>query len=198
MIKNIVRFSLISLLTILIIGSTAWAQSDWLIFRNTEFKFRFLYPPDWHISTPRGPNVRGKVIAPNNKPNANCVIVVRQVPELSKSTQREINKEISSETWSKKYWEEVMSSKFSEVFVHETKKIKVDNRPAQFATIMMSYETIQAKIYSKNVNFITMSPGWFWHFGSAAGGVTQGEADHSFQYWTPTFFRVISSFVFEN
>lgn len=81
MFKNIVRFSLISLLNILIV-STAGAQNDWLVFRNTQFNFRFLYPPNWHISTPRGPNVRGSVIAPNNKPFANCAIVVRQVPEL--------------------------------------------------------------------------------------------------------------------
>lgn len=177
------------------IATTAYA--DWLTFRNTQFNFRFIYPPDWRLGTPRGPNVRGTINAPQNSPFANCSIVVRQLPQTTKLTQREINKSIDSEVYSKKDWVEILSPKFSDAIISEVKKIKVDNQPAQFATSLYPYETAQGKIYLKSINFITMTPGYFWHFGCGAAGSSQSDAQKNFQIWEPTFMKIFSSFVFE-
>ena len=173
------------------------AHADWLTFRNTQFNFRFVYPSDWRIGTPRGPNVRGTVNAPQGSPFANCSIVVRQINQTAKLTQREINRDIESEIWSKKDWVEILSPKFSDAIIYEVKKVKVDNQPAQFATTLNPYETIQGKIYLKSINFITMTPGCFWHFACGAGGDSQSEAQKNFHLWEPTFLRIFSSFVFE-
>lgn len=79
-----------------------------------------------------------------------------------------------------------MSPKFSDAIIYEVKKVKVDNQPAQFATTLYPYETIQGKIYLKSINFITMTPGYFWHFACGAGGDSQSEAQKNFHLWEPT------------
>jgi hypothetical protein len=196
--KRYILPMLASILLILFVCFVAEeAHADWLTFRNTQFNFRFVYPSDWRLGTPRGPNVRGTINAPQNSPFANCSIVVRQLPETAKLTQKDINRNLDSEVWSRKDWVEILSPKFSDATIYEVKKIKVDNQPAQFATTLYPYETIQGKIYLKSINFITMTPGYFWHFGCAAGGSSQSEAQKNFQIWEPTFLRIFSSFVFE-
>ena len=196
--ENIVKFILISILIGLVGTSPAGAQSDWLTFRSTQYKFRFTYPHDWHISTPRGPNVRGSVSSPNNKPSANCNIVVRYVSELSRYTQVELDGEVNASEWSKRDWEKMLSEKFPDVHIIETRKIKVDNRPAQSAVAMYSYETIKAKLYVKSMFFYKVTPGLTWHFTCGAGGGTYREAEQNFEYWKATFLRIVSSFVFED
>src|SRR3990172_13160494 len=63
-------------LVALLVAATALAQVDWQLLRNTAFRFRFLYPPDWYLGTPRGTNVRATLFPPGHAPNANCNIVV--------------------------------------------------------------------------------------------------------------------------
>lgn len=196
--NNIVKFILIPILIGLVGISTAGAQSDWVTFRNTQYKFRFTYPSDWHISTPRGPNVRGSVTSPNTKPPANCNIVVGYVPQLSRYTQAQLDRETNAARWSKRDWEEMLSEKFPDMHIFETGKIKVDNRPAQSAVAMYSYETIKAKLYGKSMFFYRVTPGLTWHFTCLAIGGTFSEAEQNFEYWKPTFLRIVSSFVFEN
>lgn len=196
--KNIAKFFLISILIGLVGISTAVAQSDWVTFRNTQYKFRFIYPSDWHISTPRGYNVRGSVTSPNTKPPANCNIVVGYVPKLSRFTQAELDREVNTARWSNQDWEEILSEKFPDVHVFETRKIKVDNRPAQSTVAIYTYETIKAKLYGKSMFFYRVTPGLVWHFTCSAEGVTYREAEQNFEYWKTTFQRIVSSFVFEN
>lgn len=196
--KNIAKFILISISIAFLGTSTARAQSDWLTFRNSQYKFRFTYPSDWHISTPRGPNVRGSVTSPNTKPHANCNIVVGYVPELSRYTQAELDRDVNTAKWSKPDWEEMLSENFPDVHVFETRKIKVGNRPAQSAVAMYSYETIKAKLYGKSMFFYRMTPSLTWHFTCLAVGGTYNGAEQNFEYWKPTFLRIVSSFVFEN
>lgn len=190
-------YLLITIAAIILMHTSSSRAQDWETFRNTEFKFRFIYPPDWQTATPRGPNVRGLIKAPQNKPIANCSTVVRYVANLSKITQKELNNDLYSETWSNQDWEEALSDKFPDTVVYETKRIRVDNQPAQLAITGHSYETSHVKVYMKSMNFVTMTPGYFWIFGCGAGGESKKEADQSFKYWEPTFNKIFSSFVFE-
>ena len=196
--KTIAKRILISILIGSIGISIAGAQSDWVTFRNTQYKFRFIYPPDWHIATPRGPNVHGSVTSPNTKPPANCNIVVRYVPELSRYTQAELDREFNTARWAKRDWEEMLSEKFPNVQIFDMGKIKVDNRPAQSAVATYTYETIKAKLYGKSIFFYRITPGLTWHFTCLAVGGTYNGAEQNFEYWKPTFLRIVSSFVFEN
>jgi hypothetical protein len=193
-----IRYFVSLLIALLLLSPVPiWAQNEWVIFRNTQFKFRFIYPPDWQIGKPRGPNVRGKVASPKGKPMANCVIVVRSVPESVMYTQKEINKDIDSGVWTRRDWIDAFSSKFPNITISEAKRIRIDNQPAQFAVSIMPYEVMEEKIYMKSMNFITISPGCFWHFGCSAAGKTVNEAMINFEYWKPVFLKIFSSFVFE-
>jgi hypothetical protein len=125
-------------------------------------------------------------------------MVVRYIPEFSRYTQAELDREVNAVGWSMQDWKEMISEKFPDVRIFETRKIKVDNQPAQLAVAMNSYETIRAKLYGKNMFFYRITPGLAWHFTAGASGGTPREAEQNFEYWKPTFLRIISSFVFEN
>jgi hypothetical protein len=164
-------------------------------FRSSEFKFRFVYPSDWSQKTPRGQNVRALVSAPDGA--SNCNIVVRRVPDLAKLSQKEINESIFSAPMSDAEWKELAGDKFPDFKVRERRLTKVDNQPAQFSVAEMSYSTVAASIYGIQMQFITMTPGLFWHFSCFAGGVNAEFANVNFQRVRPTLISILSSFVFE-
>jgi hypothetical protein len=169
--------------------------ADGITFRNTEFKFRFVYPKGWIQKTPRGPNVRALIDAPDGA--SNCNIVVRRVADLAKLSQREIDAEMFAAPMSEADWKEMLGGKFPDVKVSDRRITKVDNQPAQLAVTAMSYTTVAVTVYTINMQFITMTPGFFWHFGCMAGGQTQSGANLVFQRMRPTFTSILSSFVFE-
>lgn len=168
----------------------------WLTARNTEFKFRFIYPPDWKINTPRGPNVRFSVSGPTDA-GVNCNVVARRMPELARMTQRELNSELEK-PFSPTDWKDAIGAKFPDVAVIENRLTKVDNRPVQFAVARLSYTTPSASISAQNVNIVTLSPGIFWHFACGVGASTATGASAEYVRWRPVFMQIISSFVFEN
>src|SRR5262245_5336072 len=91
--------------------SALYAQG--LTFRNVEFRFRFVYPADWIQKTPRGPNVRALIDAPDGA--SNCNIVVRRMPELAKLSQKEIDAEALAAPMSEADWKELLGGKFPDV-----------------------------------------------------------------------------------
>jgi hypothetical protein len=166
-----------------------------ITFRNAEFRFRFVYPEDWISKTPRGPNVRALIDAPDGA--ANCNIVVRRAPELARLSQKEINAEAFAAPMSEVEWKELFGDKFPDFKIRENRLTKVDNQPAQFAINETSYATVAATVYGVQMQFITMTPGLFWHFGCFAGGLSLRIANMTFQKVRPTFTAILSSFVFE-
>lgn len=187
----IVIFSSVSLV------SLVEAQSNWVTFRNTQFKFRFIYPPDWQVGIPRGKNVRGKVFSPNKKSFASCNIVVIPSPEISNYSQKDLDKEIHAEVWSKSDWLGQIRNKFPDADIAERRKIKIDNQPAQFAVYTTSYETMNTKVYAKSMVFATFTPGYGWFFTCGAGGENKIEAERNYEHWKSTFTKLFGSFVFE-
>jgi hypothetical protein len=165
-------------------------------FRNTEFKFRFVYPTDWTAKTPRGPNVRALIAAPGAQMTC-CNIVVRRMPQLEKSSRKEIIADSFSGTWSEDAWREVMPG-FTDTGIRERRLTKVSNYPAQFAITEGPYTTIAATVHMVMMQFVTMTPGVFWHFSCGAGGLTSSEANMRFEKMRPQFLGILSSFVFED
>lgn len=172
-------------------------ESDWITFRNSEFRFRFIYPPDWRLATPRGANVRGSINAPQGGPFANCNIVVRNVPELSNYSQSQLNDDISQNPFTPNDWAEVLGEKFADTAILEAKPSKIDNQPAQYAVLSFTYETTQGKIWAQGMNVITLTPGKFWHYGCMAGGASPADARAGYEKFRPVLSRIMSSLVFE-
>ncbi len=173
------------------------AQNDWITFRSTEFKFRFIYPPTWNPTTPRGQNVRGSIIPAQGSPIANCNIVVRKIPELTGYSQSQINVDIEQNPFTAQDWVETLGDKAPDIKILKMQNVKVDNQPAHFARFQSSYETTQAKIYAEAMTFITFTPGLFWNLSCAGMGMSPQEAHQSYEYWNSSFDRIFSSFVFE-
>lgn len=178
--------------SIIVTCSALWPillKAEGITFRNPEFKFRFVYPSDWIQKTPRGPNVRALIDAPDGM--SNCNVVVRRMDSLAKLSQKEIDAELFSAPMSEADWREMASNKFPDFKVRERRLTKVDNRLAQFAVTEMSYTTVAATIYAVQMQFITMTPGLFWHFGCLAGGPNSGTANINFQKMRPAFIAIL-------
>lgn len=187
----------ILLIVYFMIIPVAQAENKWLMFRNTQFKFRFLYPFDWKITPAQDPLIRVLIQSSIDKGPAFCSLSIEDFPATSQSTQKEINNDIHSRAWSEEDWKSLYAEKFPDIIAYETKKVKIDNQPAQFAVVTMSYENIFGKGYVKCMTFVTATPGLFWHFSCGAWGETQTEAQRNFQRWEITFEGILSSFVFK-
>ena len=194
-----IRRFLVALTVAVLSGITVpgYCQDEWLTFRNSEFKFRFVYPPDWSLATPRGPNVRALIHSKTVQQSANCNMVVRRTPDFAAYSQKQLNSEALSSPFSKQDWIQFLGEKAADVTVIEARPTKVDNRPAHFAIFEQSYETVALKIYIRSMTFVTFSPGLFWNFTCGAGGLTSEEVKNNYQYWYPTLTRILSSVVFE-
>ena len=174
------------------------ANAQGVTFRNTEFKFRFVYPSDWTQQTPRGPNVRALIRGPTGR-ISNCNIVVRRAPELAKLSRKELLADsLLSPNWSADDWREMFSDVFSNLKIIESRLTKASNYPVQFAIVEGEQETVAAKIHMVMAQFMTITPGVFWNFGCSAGGTTLEQARQTFQQMRPQLLGILSSFVFED
>lgn len=178
--------------------SSVFAQTSWRTYRDTETEFRFLHPPDWYFGKPRGPNVKATLFPPTDKPRANCNIVVQNLRETANTSQQDLNTEISSTTLTAEDWKQMMGQKWPDFRLIESRHVKVDNQPAFYAVVEHSHQTVDRKTYIKGAVLATLTPGHTWIFSCAGKGDTRSEADDSFQYWKPTFDRILGSLVFES
>lgn|GEM_PF-1283624 len=191
---RICRVGLLSVILLAVFPNAGFAQGT--TFRNSEFKFRFVYPNDWKSIPPRGSNTRALIQAPPGH-LSNCNIVVRRMPELEKLTREQIVTESFSDVWSEDDWRHALGPKFSSAAIHDRRLIKADNYPAQFSVTDLTYETVAGQFHGITDQFVTMTPGIFWNFGCIAGGKTEEEARHNYGIMHPQFLAILSSFVFE-
>jgi hypothetical protein len=192
--QSLLKFQTAAAIALALLSVPANAQG--VTFRNTEFKFRFVYPNDWSEKKPRGPNVRALIQGPPGR-MSNCNIVVRRVPALEKASRKEIIADSFSTTWSETDWKEMFGDKFSNATIRERRLTKASNYPAQFSIAETRYETVAANIHAVMMQFVTITPGLFWHFACLAGGATPEQARQQFQQMRPQFLSILSSFVFE-
>lgn len=174
------------------------AQDSWKTFRDAEIQFRFLHPPEWLLTQPRGPNVKATLTPPPGKPRANCNIVVGKFMDLENVSQNQINALFSEIEFSDLGYEKEMQKKWPDYRITESKKVKVDNQPAFYFVCESSNETVDRKTFIKGITLFTFTTGLVWTFNCAGKGDTLAEANESFKYWKPTFDRIIGSLVFEN
>jgi len=176
----------------------ATGQTHWQTYRNTEYQFRFLYPPNWTFGTPRGPRVRATLFPPANAPRANCNIVVGSLPAVAQFSQAELNRQIAAETLSASEWKSMLGEKWPDFRLHSSSHTKVDNQPAYLGVFEHSHETVDRRTYVKALVVATFTPGRCWVFSCAAKGNNPIEARNAYKHWESTFRRVVGSLVFED
>jgi len=170
--------------------------ADRTTFRNSEFKFRFVYPSAWQQKTPRGPNVRALIDAPDGM--SSCVMVVRREANLAKLSQGEIEADLFAAPMSETDWKALFGNKYRDVKILVWGLTKADRQPAQFAITELSDTTDASTIHSVAMQFTTVTPGLFWHFGCMSGGLSAEAAEAAFERMQPTLNAILSSFAFEN
>lgn len=189
---------LLLLLCVTTAQSSVFAQTSWQTYRDADTQFRFLHPPDWYFGKPRGPNVKATLFPPTDKPRANCNIVVQTLRETAGTSQQDLNAEISKTTLTAEDWKQMMGQKWPDFRPIESHHVKVDNQPAFYAVVEHSHQTVDRKTYIKGAILATLTPGHTWIFSCVGKGDTRSEANDSFQYWKPTFDRILGSLVFES
>ncbi|HPW37578.1 MAG TPA: hypothetical protein PK922_14020 [Syntrophorhabdus sp.] len=192
------RFILFIGLLVFVIPATAvLAQSDWITHRNSAYKFRFLYPPNWIKGTPRGEHVVVTLFAPKGSPRANCNMVIRAAPEIAGESQDTLDNEIRNCPIAADDLRMMLGSAFPDFRIIETKTAMVNNHPAYFAITEHSHETLDRKTFLKGMWLITYTPGYVWIFSCGAKGNSKAEAMESYNHWEKTFTRMLGSLVFE-
>lgn len=194
---NRTRLVLTAFLVVLLPAS-AFGQSDWLLFRGQEPRFRLLYPPGWTLGTPRGPNVRATIFPPKGKPSANCNIGVRRDAKIEGVPQAELNRMINSEPWRRDDWVQMLEGRWPDLAVVSSRHTKVHNQPAYLGLLEFSSETVDRKTSIRALQLMTFTPGFVWSFGCAARGATLDEARRSYDHWERIFRRILGSLVFED
>jgi len=186
--------------TAIVVGMVlpAIGQTHWQTHRNTEYQFRFLYPPDWTFGTPRGPRVRATLFPPAEAPRANCNIVVGSLPAIAGMSQADLNRQITAEALSASDWKSMMGEKWPDFRLHSSSHTKVDNQPAYLGLFEHSHETVDRRTYVKALVVATFTPGKCWVFSCAAKGNSPAEARNAYQHWEGTFRRIVGSLVFED
>jgi len=197
--RHMYLWRLLTLLLLSVLGlPAALAQTEWLLFRAQDPQFRFVYPPDWRLGKPRGPNVRATLFPPQGAPSANCNIIVRREPELAKSGQSQLNQMIQSSQLGKDDWAQMLGGRWPDLTVVQSTHTKVHNQPAYLGVLEFSHETVDRKTFIRGMQLATFTPGYVWHFSCAGRGPTPQDARRSYQSWEPTFRRMLGSLVFEN
>jgi hypothetical protein len=117
--------------------------------------------------------------------------------QLEKFTRKQIVEDSFSTAWSEEDWKDGLGPKFADAVIRERRLAKADNYPVQFSVMDVTYETVAGKFHRVMTQFVTMTPGIFWHFSCGAGGKTVEEARRNYDVMYPQFLAVLSSFVFE-
>jgi hypothetical protein len=193
--KRIFHFYTAVVFAYWMIGWPSALGGDRTTFRDSEFAFRFVYPSAWQQKSPRGPNVRALIDAPDGM--SSCVIVARREADLAKLSQREVDADLIAAPMSETDWKELFSNKYRDVKILAWGVTKVDNQPAQFAITEFSDTTDASTVHSVAMQFTTMTRGLFWHLGCMSGGFSAEAAEATFQRMQPTLNAILSSFTFE-
>ena len=121
----------------------------------------------------------------------------RREADLAKLSE-EIDADLFAAPMSETEWKELFGNKYRDVKILVWGLTKVDNQPAQFAITEFSETSDASTVHSVAMQFTTMTPGLFWHFGCMSGGFSAEAAEAVFQRMQPTWTAILSSFAFDN
>jgi len=169
-------------------ATPAWA--DDFLFRDDQYLFRFLYPDTWAQVTPRGKNIRAFVVNEAGKGLANCSVLVRPIPELEHLSRAEIEAEVTG-LFTREFMEETVGQSAPGAEIVQTSEDKLDNRPAGFALMNVSYQTAGVRVDMTSILVVT-----FTRLGMYE--IFCGAARNQFERTRPEMMKIITSFAFED
>lgn len=186
-----------SFTVVLSVTSSALAANTSQTYRDGEFKFRISYPGKWILLKSVGQNTRFSIRSPSGTPLATCNIVVRKMPESISMTQLQINSEINEKILSPEEAQSIIAGGLKEAHLVESKTSQINNFPGHFGVVERYNQTLDSKIFSREMKFITFKPGLTWSLMCGAAGIRQPSAKDAYHYWESTFRDILGSFLFE-
>lgn len=181
----------------LLASSNTLAENTTKTYRDSTLKFRITYPARWVALKPVGQNTRLSIRSPDGTPSATCNIVVRKMPESTSMSQAQINSEINEKKLSQEEAQSIIVGPLKEARLVESKPSKINNIPGQYGVVERSNETLDSKIFAREMKFITFTPGFTWHLMCGAAALHQSSAIEAYHHWESTFRDILGSFVFE-
>lgn len=170
-----------------LVAMPAWA--DDLLFRDEQYLFRFLYPDSWAQVQARGKNVRALVTNDGGRGLASCNVVVRHVPEVEHLSRAEIET-LTTGMFTPEFMKETAGSPPGTTVIQSSED-KLDNRPAGFALLSVTYQTAGIRLDLKNIVAVTVT-----RLGMYI--ITCGAVREQFERLRPELIKIITSFVFED
>ena len=180
-----------------LLTASAFAKEPQTIYRDSEFKFRLKYPDKWITLKPVGQNVRLSIKSPEGRPPATCNVVVRSMSESASMSQAQIDAEINEKTLTTDEAKALIIGTLRNAQLIESKRSKINNIPGQFGVIERSNETLDSKIFSREMKFVTFTPGYVWHLMCGSPGTSPVYAKQAYKQWEPTFRGLFDSFTLE-
>jgi hypothetical protein len=166
-----------------LVAMPAWA--DDLLFRDEQYLFRFLYPDSWAQVQPRGKHVRASVTSEGGHGLANCNVVVRPVPEVEHLSRAEIESQIAG-MFTQDFMEEIVENSYGGQLIWVSED-KLDNRPAGFALVSLTYQTAGIQIDLTNIVAVTVTRLGLYH-------ITCGAVRDQFERVRPELMKILKSF----
>lgn len=154
--------------------------SNWLTYRNQEYKFRFIYPSDWIIKQGRGPNVKA-LVSNNQANNANCNVVVKTEDALAFLDDKLFLDMNENDI------KEMAPEGFTYLSGGHT---HVDNKNAVYMYVSGEYKAFDVSVSMKQIMVSTLVEGKMYL-------LTCGAVADSFQEYEPLLKQIIRSWVFE-
>ncbi len=188
-------------ITVVLLGALfafcAFAEEPQIIFRDHDLKFRLQYPKKWVVLKPVGQNVRFSIKSPEGQAPATCNVTVRKMGESMSMSQTQINAEINEKKLTFEEAEALILGALPNAQLVEFKQTKINNFPGQFGIVERSNENLDSKIFSREMKFVTFTPGYAWHLMCGSPGSSSIDAMQTFKQRELIFRKILGTFTFE-
>jgi hypothetical protein len=182
------------------------APGEWATVENAEYGFRFSYPKNWSLGTgpALGQSNTPVIISWNKSPGAICAIGIVSQPSSTTQSQASLDQSLLANPISAEIWRKISGQGCSQYRLRSSSLCTVGRLPAYQALTECYITPIASQSdplgilgsYHVDITLVTLTPGLSWRLSCSGDGLSLEEADGSYNYWRPTFERIIQSFIF--
>jgi len=183
----------LSLLVLIVWSGNVSAAEKTGRYSNSQFGFSFQYPASWVFAHTSVRNMRVKIVAPEQGPAGECVVLIKEYPKAAGAKQSEIDEVFLSPPTVEEL-QEVLAQEGEQLQVTGASTGKLGPRPAHVARYQMRLgfdEYLSGKVV------MTATPGLTWSVSCSGRGEDQAQAEKNYQAWQDSIQALLASFKFK-
>jgi len=161
-------------------------------YSNEEFGFTFSYPESWVVLPGAIPEIQVRVANQEERPVAECALIVKRFPKAENAKQRDIDQIFSTPPTTAEL-EEVLGEGGNAVKVTSARSGRLHKRPAHIGRVHYKIDT---DAYASGLVVMTATPGLTWTLSCSGLGETPAVAEKNFQFWQNAVNTLVTSFTF--